>query len=131
MTASAGAIVVASGLTDTGVADIADSVTVSRMPKILERLLGRGVHAITLGTSIYVRPDRYESLVQGNEAELLAHELVHARQWRDHGKVGFLAKYLSDYTRLRLLGLTHAQAYHGIGFEHAAFKESKRMVDIV
>lgn len=129
MKARADDVVVAAGLTQFDL--VSDSVTVSRMPRLMEVILGAGVHAITLGSSIFVAPDRYEAVVEGSEPELIAHELVHVEQWRRHGKLGFLSRYLSDYVRLRILGLTHAQAYHGIGFEHMAFKESKRMVEIL
>ena len=129
MRARADDIVVAAGLTRFDLAS--NAVSVVRMPRLMEIVLGDGVHAITLGSTIYVQSDRYEAVVRGDEPELIAHELVHVDQWRTYGKLGFLAKYLSDYTRLRLLGLTHGQAYRGIGFEHAAFKESKRMVEII
>lgn len=129
MRARADGIVVAAGLARFDLDS--DSVTVAKMPHLLEAVLGDGVHAITLGSRIFVRTDMYDSVVRGDEPELIAHELVHVRQWRRYGRLGFLAKYLSDYTRLRLLGLTHGQAYRGIGFEHAAFKESKRMAEII
>lgn len=129
MKARADDVVVAAGLTRFDL--VSDSVTVARMPRLLEAVLGSGVHAITLGSRIFIQSDRFESVVQGSEPELIAHELLHVEQWRRHGKLGFLARYLSDYVRLRVLGLTHGQAYHGIGFEHAAFKESKRMVEII
>ncbi|MGI9528333.1 MAG: eCIS core domain-containing protein [Acidimicrobiia bacterium] len=122
-------VVVAAGLSRFDLAS--DSVTVARMPRLMETMLGSGVHAITLGSRIFVASDRYDGVVQGSEPELIAHELLHVEQWRRHGKLGFLSRYLSDYVRLRILGLTHAQAYHGIGFEHVAFKESKRMVEIL
>lgn len=128
MSASADDVVVAAGLTRFELAT--DAVKVVRMPQLLEAVLGAGIHAITLGSTIYVQSVRYEAAVRGDEPELIAHELVHVEQWRTYGRLGFLARYLSDYTRLRLLGLTHGQAYRGIGFEHAAFKESKRMVEI-
>lgn len=131
MIATADEIVVASGITDSDLASLAENVTLRRMPRLLEVVVGDGVQAMTLGTTILVRSDRLDEVLRGDGAELLAHELVHARQWRDYGKVRFLAMYLSDYTRLRLLGLTHPQAYRGIGFEHEAFKESEHMVEIV
>lgn len=129
MRARADDVVVAAGLTRFDFDS--DSVTVAKLPQLLEGALGDGVHAITLGSKIFVQSDRFDAVVRGEEPELIAHELVHVAQWRRYGRLGFLAKYLSDYTRLRLLGLTHGQAYRGIGFEHAAFKESKRMVEII
>lgn len=129
MRARADDVVVAAGLTRFDFDS--DSVTVAKLPQLLEGVLGDGVHAITLGSKIFVQSDRFDAVVRGEEPELIAHELVHVAQWRRYGRLGFLAKYLSDYTRLRLLGLTHGQAYRGIGFEHAAFKESKRMVEII
>ena len=83
MKARADDVVVAAGLTQFDL--VSDRVTVSRMPRLMEAMLGSGVHAITLGSRIFVAPDRYEAVVQGSEPELIAHELVHVEQWRRHG----------------------------------------------
>ena len=52
-----------------------------------------GVAAMTLGRVILLRRDH-----AGDEA-LLAHELVHVRQWRELGVARFLWRYLGAYAR--------------------------------
>ena len=122
-------IIVASGLAGSTL-DAAD-VRIVAMPGIVQRLVADGVSAITLDSTIMLRPDRYERAAGGDEPELIAHELIHVEQWRQYGKVGFLRRYLLDYARLRLIGLTHDQAYRGIGFEHEAYRRAKRMSEII
>jgi hypothetical protein len=39
------------------------------------------------------------------------------RQYARHGVVGFLARYVTDYVRGRIRGLTHREAYLAIPFE--------------
>jgi len=70
-----------------------------------------GVAAMTLGPLILMRRDH-----AGDEA-LVAHELVHVRQWRELGAVRFLWRYLGAYTHGRAAGLGHAAAYRAIPLE--------------
>lgn len=83
----------------------------------LERLWLGPVVAMTLPGLVFVKRDRLED---PGLAPLLAHELVHIRQWEEHGVVGFLTRYLVDYLRGRRRGLNHWQAYRQITFEHEA-----------
>lgn len=71
----------------------------------------RGADAITLGRVVSVR-----SRAAGS-AYLIRHELVHVRQWRRYGVVGFGLRYLGDYTRHRLRGYGHWGAYRRIRLE--------------
>ena len=70
-----------------------------------------GVAAMTLGPVILLRRDH-----AGDEA-LLAHELVHVRQWRELGVGRFLWRYVGSYARGRLSGLGHQRAYEAIPLE--------------
>ena len=70
-----------------------------------------GAAAITIGPLISLR-----RRAAGNE-RLLRHELVHVEQWRRHGPVGFLRRYLGAYLRWRLRGHRHWDAYRRIPFE--------------
>jgi hypothetical protein len=70
-----------------------------------------GVAAMTLGRVILVRRDH-----RGDVA-LLAHELVHVRQWRELGPGRFLWRYLGAYARGRAAGLGHQRAYEAIPLE--------------
>ncbi len=99
-------------------------VTIRVMPKVMSRLLGPRVGAMTLGDTIFVKENRYTGVVSGEQQGLLLHELVHVAQWRREGKAGFLMRYLGDYFRNRLIGLDHEVAYRAIGFEAAAYDAS-------
>ena len=70
-----------------------------------------GAAAITIGPVISVR-----ARSAGN-ARLLRHDLVHVRQWRSLGVVGFLARYLRAYLGARLRGWPHWAAYRRIPLE--------------
>ena len=61
--------------------------------------------AMTIGRLVLVR--------KGHEADryLLAHELVHVRQYRERGLLRFLVCYLGRYLLLRLDGWGHDAAY--------------------
>lgn len=71
----------------------------------------RGSDGITLGHVISVRADAASS------PYLLRHELVHVRQWKRYGVLGFSIRYVGDYLRHRLRGRGHQAAYRRIRFE--------------
>lgn len=73
-----------------------------------------GVAAMTLGRVILLRRDHVD------DAALLAHELVHVRQWRELGAIRFLWRYLGSYARGRAAGLGHQRAYEAIPLEREA-----------
>ena len=84
------------------------------------RHLSPGAHGMTVG--------RHVMLLRGHEdrAVLIAHELVHVRQYAERGLLRFLARYLRDYggnlVRLR----NHREAYLAIPTEVEARAEAKR-----
>ena len=78
----------------------------------------RGASAITLGRVVSVRRRA------ADDARLLAHELVHVRQWRELGVVGFLVRYVGAYVRWRLRGYGHWAAYRRIPLEVEASWEA-------
>ncbi len=110
---------------DTGDLDLS-AVSLNVMPVWMSNALGSGVAAMTLGDRIFIRSDRYEQVISGDDPVLLLHELVHVGQWRREGRVGFAVRYMSDYLRNRMIGLDHKIAYRAIGFEAAAFETSER-----
>lgn len=63
----------------------------------------KGAAGITLGRLVIVR--------HGHERSeyLIRHELVHVRQWRRFGVVGFLVRYVGAY----LLGRLRRRGHHG------------------
>jgi hypothetical protein len=73
-----------------------------------------GAAGMTLGRWVLLR--------RGHEhdRQLLAHEMVHVRQWRERGVVGFLVAYVGEYVRRRRDGLGHWDAYRAISFEAEA-----------
>ena len=73
-----------------------------------------GIDATTLGRLVVVKRGREEDRV------LVAHELVHVRQWRELGVLGFLRAYLGEYVAGRRTGLGHRDAYARISFEREA-----------
>jgi hypothetical protein len=77
-------------------------------------VLAPGIAGMTLGRWILLR--------RGHEhdRDLIAHELVHVRQWRELGAVRFLLRYLGAYARGRLRGLGHQGAYEAIPLEAEA-----------
>ena len=81
-----------------------------------------GADAMTLGRFVMVR--------MGHEASryLLAHELVHVRQYRDRGVAGFLTRYLGRYLLLRLDGRSHDAAYRRLPEEIDADWEARRQL---
>ncbi len=58
---------------------------------------------------------------------LLAHELVHVRQYRDVGAWRFRWAYLREYLAGRLRRLGHEAAYRNISFERAAREVEERV----
>jgi hypothetical protein len=70
-----------------------------------------GVAAMTFGPLILLRRDHHD------DEALLAHELVHVRQWRELGAPRFLWRYLGAYARGRRAGLGHRPAYEAIPLE--------------
>ena len=79
-----------------------------------------GAAAITLGPFVFVRRAR------AGDAQLLAHELVHVRQWRELGVAGFLWRYVGGYLRWRGRGYGHWAAYRRIPLEVEAEWEARR-----
>jgi hypothetical protein len=79
-----------------------------------------GASGITLGRTISVRSGRED------DDHLMRHELVHVRQWRELGVVGFAARYLAAYLRGRVAGYGHWAAYRRIPLECEAEWEARR-----
>jgi Domain of unknown function (DUF4157) len=77
-------------------------------------VLTPGIAGMTLGRWILLR--------RGHEHDrgLIAHELVHVRQWRELGAAHFVVRYLGAYARGRWRGLGHQAAYEAIPLEAEA-----------
>ena len=74
--------------------------------------------ATTLGTVILLRPSGR------GDSTLLAHELVHVRQWSELGIAGFLRRYLVAYARNLVQLRRHRLAYLAIPLEAEARQQA-------
>jgi len=70
----------------------------------------KGSDGITLGSLVIVRRGKATPY-------LLRHELVHVRQWKRFGVIGFGVRYLGPYALWRLRGKDHRSAYLRIPLE--------------
>jgi len=84
-------------------------------PFWMRPFLFRGVMALTLGRTIYVRQ------AAGDIDRLIRHELVHVEQVGRLGFLRFLFRYVREYVGNRRRGLKAAEAYRRISFEEEAF----------
>ena len=80
-----------------------------------------GADGITLGSLVIVRRGMATPY-------LLRHELVHVRQWRRHGVLGFAVRYLGGYLRWRPLRKGHRGAYLRIPLEIEADWVARRQL---
>ncbi len=93
-------------------------VAVRPAPTAVRAVWGRSTAAMAMAGVVWVRPDL---LLPGRlPPGLLIHELVHIRQWRRMGRVGFLRRYLSAYAAGRFRGLSHQESYLAIPQEDEA-----------
>jgi hypothetical protein len=81
---------------------------------------------MTLRRTIFLDPV-YLAASERTSGILLAHELVHVRQWLELGMVGFLWRYAGGYLKGRFSGSSHHEAYLGIELE----VEARRLADLV
>ncbi len=86
---------------------------------MISRWAAPGADATTLGRVIFIRSSALGS------ARLLRHELVHVRQWRRLGVVGFALRYLRAYAGWRLRRYPHWAAYRRVPLEIEADWEAR------
>ena len=92
-------------------ADLARRARVQKVP-----VLSPGMHGMTLGRLILVLRDDDRS----GRRVLLAHELVHVKQYAESGAVRFLRRYVREYFVNLWRLCSHRQAYEAISFETEA-----------
>jgi hypothetical protein len=80
-----------------------------------------GVSAVTVGQHIF-----YWNTEDRVRPWLRDHELVHTRQYKKYGLIGFLVIYFYWYLVGRLEGLSHWEAYEKIPFEVEAREAERR-----
>lgn len=95
--------------------ELASRVRLVRIPKPPGPYVG-----ITIGRFVFLT----RTVPPGQTSSLLAHELVHVRQWQELGAIGFIYRYLADFGQgLRRHRSWHA-AYRGIKAEQEARAEA-------
>ncbi len=83
--------------------------------------LPNGADGLTLGKAVLVK----KFVDPADARELIAHELVHVRQWAEYGPIGFLRRYVVEYLKGLKKHRNHYQAYLDIPFEREARAEAK------
>jgi hypothetical protein len=92
--------------------ELAERVRVIRVPFLLP-----GTSGMTLGRFVLVVGDEDHD----GTRKLLAHELVHVRQWHELGKARFLGCYVASYLVQLVRHRRHRRAYFAIGLEVEAY----------
>lgn len=94
---------------------LATRVRIQRVP-----FLAPGSNGMTIGRVVFLRNDG----VYDGSRKIIAHELVHVRQYYELGLLRFLARYLSGYARALWKHRRHRAAYYAIPFEEQAYAEA-------
>jgi hypothetical protein len=103
------------------------AVPVKPAPVWLLRLWLPGIVGMAMPWGIYLHPGIYSDARSG-QGPLIIHELMHVEQWRRHGTIGFLRRYLGDYLRNRFAGAGHHAAYEAIAAEAEARSAAAHLV---
>ena len=75
---------------------------------------------MTVGRMVFLRNDGSHD----GSRKIIAHELVHVRQYYELGLLRFLVRYLAEYVRGLARHRRHRAAYHAIRFEEQAYAEA-------
>ena len=95
---------------------LATRVRIQRAP-----FLAPGSSGMTIGRVVFLRNDG----VYDGSRKIIAHELVHVRQFYELGLFRFLSRYLSSYVRAFVRHRRHRAAYRAIPFEVQAYAEAE------
>jgi Domain of unknown function (DUF4157) len=82
--------------------------------------LAPGSNGMTIGRVVFLRNDG----AYDGSRKIIAHELVHVRQYYELGLFRFLGRYLIDYGRALVKHRRHRAAYYAIPFEEQAYAEA-------
>ena len=96
-------------------AEIARRVRVIKIP-----LIPGGYAGMTLGRTVLLAKD----VATDGDSTLLAHELVHVRQWSDQGVLDFSRRYVSSFAKNLKTERRWNAAYRQIDAEIEARKET-------
>lgn len=103
---------------------IAEGV-LNRVTLIRTDLLPRAADGMTLGRFVFLRGDR----IEGGVSKLMAHELVHVRQFAELGPIRFVATYVREYLQGLFRLRSHRAAYLAISLEVEARREADEWAD--
>jgi hypothetical protein len=98
---------------------IADEL-LDKVTLVKTNLLPPAADGLTLGRFVLLRGDRIER----KASTLLAHELVHVRQFAELGPRTFITRYVTEYGRNLWRMRSHRAAYLGISLEEEARREA-------
>lgn len=104
-----------------GFSHVADGV-LERVRLVRTNLLPPAADGMTIGRFVFLRGDQ----IQRSGSSLIAHELVHVRQFAELGAFRFFAQYLSSYFKNLWRLRNHRQAYLAIPLEQEARAETER-----
>ncbi len=91
-----------------------------RVQLIRTNLLPPAADGMTIGRFVLMRDDHIEH----RQSTLLAHELVHVRQFAEMGMARFFTEYFGSYLKNIVRTRNHRQAYLDIPLEIEARKEA-------
>lgn len=97
-----------------------------RVKLIRTNLLPPAADGMTVGRFVFMRDDHIEH----RGSTLLAHELVHVRQFAEMGVVRFLISYFGSYAKNFARTRNHRQAYLDIPLEIEARKEASNWAKV-
>ncbi len=100
--------------------DVMDPELAQRVRVVNVPFIPGGYAGMTVGRTVLLAR---EVDADGNSA-LMAHELVHARQWTEQGAPRFLSDYLTSFARNLYRHRRWAAAYNNIEAELEATKET-------
>lgn len=91
---------------------VADGL-LERVKVVQSSFLPNGADGLTFGRYVFVKPGHFDESL----SELMAHELVHVRQFAELGLIRFVSRYVTEYLRNLLELKSHRAAYLAISFE--------------
>jgi hypothetical protein len=104
-----------------------DQINVLPASSFMRRLWRKGIQGVTVRRWIFVDPD----VMRGDPkllGRLVIHELVHVRQYVEHGYLSFTAQYAYEYGLGLLKGKGSRGAYFDVAAEREARAETARIV---
>jgi hypothetical protein len=93
------------------------------VPEQIQKRAAIPVAAVTIGNNIYFNPNNYGALTL-DDLEQMAHEIVHVKQYRLHGMIGFVMDYFTEYGKNRWRGMSPEDAYENNPMELQAVTEA-------